>query len=171
VFEIYLPVSNEISNSDFASIPEPRSKGKETVLFIDDEEEIVSLIRQGLAQFGYQVSGFSNPVEALMHLRLNPGKFDMIITDRNMPHMTGEMVAREVSNIVPDLPVILCTGTTEELSRDELEALGFIGVVNKPYSPLELGTAIRKSLDTGLNNYLTHKKKIQISSEETMAHE
>ena len=154
VFEIYLPVSNTIPSSIYVSLPEPTPKGRESVLFIDDEEEIVSTIRLGLAPFGYQVTGFSNPVEALVHLRLNPGKFDLIITDRSMPQMTGEMVARKVAKLVPDLPVILCTGNTENLSQERLEALGIDYLVQKPYSPPDMGRTIRQVMDTARENSL-----------------
>ena len=153
VFEIYFPLSKVIPGSAFESALEQTPKGTETILFIDDEEEIVSSIRNGIPQFGYQVFGFSNPVEALVTLRMNIGKFDLIITDLSMPLMSGEKVAEDVAHIAPDLPVILCTGNTEQLSQERLEALGVDCLVLKPYSLPDMGRAIRQVMDkTGENS-------------------
>ena len=94
------------------------SEGKR-VLYVDDEESIVSLMTRLLGRRGYRVTGYTEPRKALEAVRADPGQFDLAVTDYNMPGMSGLDVARTLREIRADLPVILISGyITEELQRE-----------------------------------------------------
>jgi len=79
--------------------------------------------------------------------RSNPDLFDMLITDYTMPHMTGVDLAEEFLRIRPDIPVILCTGYTEKVTRDKAIKLGIRDMVMKPFDRKEFAKLVRAVLD------------------------
>ena len=128
-------------------IPLPIEKGNESVLLVDDREEIVSLAKGMLCNLGYHVTARTSSIEALEAFRANPHNFDLVITDLTMPNMTGDKLAQKLMAIRPDIPVILCTGFSEKMSKEKAEALGIKGFLMKPIVMNELSNAIRKVLD------------------------
>jgi len=72
-----------------------------------------------LERLGYKVTTRTSSTEALEAFRAQPEKFDLVITDRTMPNMTGEMLVKELMHIWPDIPVILCTGYSEIPSEEK----------------------------------------------------
>ena len=113
------PARNEhIGDTDVGAPLALQSEGKR-VLYVDDEESIVSLMTRLLGRRGYRVTGYTDPRKALEAVRANPDQFDLAVTDYNMPGMSGLEVAQALREIRPDLPVILISGyITEELQRD-----------------------------------------------------
>ena len=77
----------------------------------------------------------------------NPEKFDLIISDMTMPSMTGDMLADEIIKIRPDIPIIICTGFSEQLSEKKINTLGIKGLLMKPLTINELAKMVRKVLD------------------------
>jgi len=63
------------------------------------------------------VTGRTSSIEALEAFRNNPKGFDLVITDQTMPNMTGKTLAKELMAIRPDIPVILCTGFSEQIDE------------------------------------------------------
>lgn len=88
------------------------------ILYLDDDGALVGLVRRLLERRGWRVSAFVNQEEALAALRADPGAFDLVVSDYNMPGLSGLDVAREVRNIRSDLPVVIASGFVDE----ELEA-------------------------------------------------
>ena len=82
--------------------------------------------------------------EALEAFRAMPQRFDAVVTDQTMPHMTGEHFAREVRRIRPDMPIILTTGFSDLIAADLRESLGLREVVMKPLVSQELAQAIHR---------------------------
>ena len=76
-----------------------------------------------------------------------PDKFDMVITDMTMPHMTGDMLAQELIKIRPDLPVILCTGFSENITKEKAETMGIKAFLMKPLLKKEMAHTIRRVLN------------------------
>ncbi len=125
--------------------------GTERILFLDDEEDLVYAGQRMLEGLGYEVvSGTSSP-GALEVFRAQPERFDLVITDQTMPHMTGDRLAREMLTLRPDLPIILCTGmgpaTLGGVSTEKAAAIGIRDVVMKPVERSELARTIRRVLD------------------------
>jgi CheY-like chemotaxis protein len=121
--------------------------GNERILFVDDEEEVVEMEKKILERLGYQVDARTRSIEALEAFRAQPDKFDVVITDMTMPHMTGEMLARELMAIRPNIPIILCTGCNEMISEEKAKAVGIREFFVKPVRIRDLAKTIRKMLD------------------------
>ena len=86
-------------------------------------------------------------IEALSALRTDPYAYDLLITDQTMPEMTGVELAREVLELRPDMPVILCTGFSHLVDADRAKAVGIQGFVTKPLTKKELAKTVRQALD------------------------
>ncbi|MBW1897823.1 MAG: PAS domain S-box protein, partial [Deltaproteobacteria bacterium] len=122
--------------------------GTERILLVDDEEVIVSLEQQLLERLGYNVTIRTGSIEALEAFKANSGKFDLIITDMTMPNMTGIQLAQEIKKIKATIPIIICTGFSNQLTDEKCRTLGIQGYVMKPVVIRELAETIRKALDT-----------------------
>jgi CheY-like chemotaxis protein len=104
-----------------------------------------------LKQLGYKVIARTDPLVALQLFCEAPEQFDLIITDHAMPKMNGTELARELTRIRPDIPVILCTGydTTSSGAADDIgETAEFISeLALKPLIRGEIADMIRRVLD------------------------
>lgn len=144
--EVYLPtVPTQALEPLHDQSPIPT--GKETILFVDDEETIVRLGKELLTQLGYTVEVHTSSIEALSVFRQDPHRFDLVITDQTMPGLTGEALSRELLRIRPDLPIILCTGFSHVISAERAKALGIQGYLMKPLAIRDLVPIIRHVLD------------------------
>ena len=121
--------------------------GSERILFVDDEEALVEMGEDILAELGYEVTSRMNSREALALLKKDPSRFDLVITDQTMPEMTGVELAREILAIRPDMPVIMCTGFSYPVDADTARAAGIKAFAMKPLTKREIAKTIRKALD------------------------
>ncbi len=147
--EVYLPTIPTPaldSSDDQGSIP----LGKETILFVDDEETIVQLGKELLSPLGYTVEVHTSSQEALNVFRHNPERFDLVITDQTMPGLTGEGLSRELLRIRPELPIILCTGFSHIMNAEKAKALGIQAYLMKPLAIRDLAPIVRHVLDKAL---------------------
>ncbi len=133
-FSVYLPamVEEKAGEQKEAAKAEelPPVTGK--ILCVDDEETIVHLQKSFLERHGYEVVGFTSSVDALDHFRKTRNSWDLMITDQTMPQMTGEKLVREVLKIRPDLPIIICTGYSSQISEEKARSLGIKAYALKP---------------------------------------
>jgi signal transduction histidine kinase len=121
--------------------------GSERILFVDDELPIVNLAVQGLGLMGYRVQAETDSPRALSIFCESPEFFDLVITDMNMPNLTGKQLALEMLKIRPDLPIILCSGFSEPISEQSADELGIRGYLVKPIGIKELAKTVRTILD------------------------
>ena len=145
-FNIFFPVIGEEAVEQIETIEELPT-GDETILYIDDEASIVELGHQRLERLGYKVESKTSPIEALNLFRSQPEKFDLVITDLTMPKMTGDQLVKEILNIRPDLPIILCTGFSEKTDEKEARAIGVVDYIEKPLDKRDFAFRVRKVLD------------------------
>jgi PAS domain S-box-containing protein len=144
-FKIYLPCCAE--KSDKPPVPAPEmAKGQGRILLIDDEEALVNLGRRALEKLGYQVTGETSSVRALKKFTDKPQQFDVVVTDQTMPQLTGLSLAQEIWKIRPELPVIISTGYSEQITSEIATSLGFHTFLNKPYTVSELARVIQQCL-------------------------
>ena len=115
------------------------------VLYLDDEEAIIFLMKRLLERQGFRVSGFTDPREALAAVRANAGQFDLVVTDYNMPGMSGLEVAQELKAIRADLPVVLASGYITEELRAKAPAAGISELIYKPNTVDELCEAVARA--------------------------
>ena len=118
-------------------------------MVVDDEETIVTMERKILERLGYRVTSSTDSTKALKEFADHPDKYDLVITDMTMPHMTGDELAQKMMHIKPNLPVILCTGFNERISEEKALEMGITKFVMKPVISDELTSAIRTVLDRG----------------------
>ena len=121
--------------------------GTEHILFVDDELPIVKLNRMILEKLGYQVTTSNSSVEALKSFRIAPERFDLVVTDMAMPNMTGDKLAAELLKIKPDIPVIICTGYSQKMTKELAVEMGIKAFAYKPLDKAELAKTVRKVLD------------------------
>ena len=121
--------------------------GKERILFVDDEEVLSALGKQGLQMLGYRVTARSDAQEALEEVRLHPQEFDLVITDLSMPGLTGVELAQRIRKIRKDLPAILVTGAFQDPMPLEGLAVPFADVLLKPVTTLDMARSIRKVMN------------------------
>ena len=148
--EVYLPTIPTAvwdGSGDQDSIP----LGKETILFVDDEETIVRLGKELLSPLGYTVEVHTSSPEALNAFRQNPQRYDLVITDQTMPGLTGEALSRELLRIRPELPIILCTGFSHIMTAEKAKALGIQAYLMKPLAIRDLAPIVRHVLDKTLS--------------------
>lgn len=136
-FTIYLPAATtpvpDSARTPVRAAPSPISAAAHLhVLYVDDEEPLVFLMRRLLERRGYRVSGYTDPEEALAALRADPQQFDLVVADLSMPKRSGLEVAAEVARLRRDLPVVLVSGYVTAQLRAAASAIGVRHVVHKP---------------------------------------
>ncbi len=146
VFSIYLPVAGSHSVK-YENDNEPLPSGHERILLVDDELPITQMGRQTLERLGYSVVTETDSRKALTLFQTAPDAFDLVITDMTMPHMTGDILAAEMTRIRGDIPVILCTGYSRNLSEEKAARLPVRALAFKPIIKKDLAVTIRKILD------------------------
>lgn len=147
-FHLYFPVSQQKPGRDRPKETQtPVLNGKETIMIVDDEEAIRKIYQDFFKRFGYRVYVYQDGVEAFEAFEADPQKFDLILTDMTMPRMAGDEFSRQCLKLRPEIPIILCTGFSENLSETQALELGIQKYVNKPVGNTELLTLSRELLD------------------------
>ncbi|MBU0755414.1 MAG: PAS domain S-box protein, partial [Planctomycetes bacterium] len=133
--------------------PQPREEqqeeapqGRGTVLVVDDENILLEMLAEMIGSLGYGVVTRNSSLEALAEIREIPFKYDLILLDQTMPGLTGDKLAREVRQIRPDLPIVLCTGYSAKITEQSIEDLGIQELLMKPVSRNTLAATLSKLL-------------------------
>lgn len=147
-FQIYFPQIDK-KGEDLQELEPSVSGGTERVMFVDDEKPLTDSGRRMLEHLGYEVVALTNSLEALEYFRTHRDSVDLVITDLTMPHMTGDILAREMMLIRPDIPIILCTGFSDLMSEDKARSMGLREFITKPLVMKHLARAVRYALDGG----------------------
>jgi PAS domain S-box-containing protein len=145
-FHTYFPRTEQIVAEEHSN-DYSRSGGEERILLVDDEEAILRFGKSSLTELGYHVETCENGLEALELFQDNPSAFDLIITDQVMPKMQGDALCAALKNMRADIPVILFTGYSDQVSETRASEIGIEELILKPVIVKELAQAIRKVLD------------------------
>jgi PAS domain S-box-containing protein len=129
--------------SEPKKIPKTPLKGR--ALVVDDESSVGEFLRQLLESWGLQATAVLSPIGVLERLGRAPA-YDLVILDQTMPGITGMNLAREIAAARPGLPLVLCTGNSERIEQEELDAAGIRALVRKPVEPEELYGLLRTCL-------------------------
>ncbi len=142
VFSIYLPVTQDEETGVAVPVSTSPDTGTETVLLVEDEDEVRTVLHQILTGKGYRVFQASSGAEGLAIARLARGPIHLLLTDVTMPQMKGTELAARLRAERPQTRVIFMSGYNEEtLPADELTCL------QKPFSARTLTQAVRSILD------------------------
>ncbi|MCD4719137.1 MAG: response regulator [Desulfobacula sp.] len=144
-FQIYLPSFD--AQNEAKTIEEPIPLGNnETILFIDDESFQTEAAEQLLPRLGYRVVTSNDSIKALNLFLNEKENFDLVITDMTMPKMTGKTLAKKILEIEPDIPVILCSGYSDDIHPDILKDIGIKEYLMKPIGMKDLAHAVKNAL-------------------------
>ena len=145
-FQVLLPQTGLMDEaaSDEEELGLPMGEGR--ILFVDDEMALVDIGREMLESLGYEVVARTSSVEALEAFRFQPDKFELILTDQNMPNLTGMELAEKALQVRPDVPIILCTGFSEIVSYSKVRDLGIKEIIMKPILKRQLAESLHKAL-------------------------
>jgi len=145
VFEIYLPKS-EGGNVDSRSLGKVVAHGGAHILFVEDDEDQLHTTPRLLETMGFEVTAIRVPEEAAVRVRGMSHLYDLVITDYDMPGMSGTQLAEQVSESAPNLPVILVSGR-EDAAMAAAHLPNIRQVIIKPYDKDDLSAAISNVLD------------------------
>jgi PAS domain S-box-containing protein len=123
--------------------------GNETLLFVDDEEAVRDVVPEMLRRLGYQVHACADPLDALARFRSDPRRFDLVITDMSMPHMSGDRLIEEIRLIRGDIPVLLCSGHSHVAEDVFMKKMERVIPVFKPIELDSMARKIRQALGMG----------------------
>ncbi len=149
-FDIYIPLEDEeniddileISSSDTKSTPSSKH-----ILIVDDEENVRGVMMEMLKRLGYKASFAKSGLHGLDMIRENPAEYSLIITDYNMPEMTGLEMAQQVFMDFPDMPFIMLTGYSEDKMKSIIDGHRAIkSIIRKPASRERVAREISKIL-------------------------
>ncbi len=146
-FRLYLPVAEESVFGTMNDNALLQLSGTEQILFVDDEQMLVEMAKDILTPLGYTVIGISDSRDALQFIKENGNDIDILITDQTMPGMTGIELTKEVLKIRKGLPILLCTGFSNELNPERAAAIGINEILMKPFRADEIGKSIRNIFD------------------------
>ena len=144
-FHVHLPLTTARAHHTTQSQPLPRS-GSGHILFVDDEVMLTTLGQNMLERLGYRVTICNSGEQALALFSRQPDAFDLVFTDQTMPGMTGIELALDLMRIRSELPVVLCTGFTTQVSEEEALALGVRAFVEKPFNSAQLANLLHSIL-------------------------
>ncbi len=145
-FSIRFPVATG-KRSEALDQVDPASSGTERILFVDDEPPIARMGSRMLEGLGYTVTIRTSSFEALELFKEKPDGFDLVITDMTMPSMAGDLLSKEMRKIRHDIPIILCTGYSNQINGMVAKKIGIEALVYKPLTKADLAKTIREVLD------------------------
>lgn len=116
IFRIYLPqVEASEVDAEARTPPDSAAEGCETILVVEDEEMIRTLLKRTLEGLGYRVLLAGHGGEALLTAERHEGPIDLLITDVVMPQMSGHELAERLAPLRPDMSVLYMSGYNEEM--------------------------------------------------------
>ena len=145
-FFLFFPKTEEVP-IEKTDIKESLPTGNERILFVDDEKALVEIGREMLEHLGYSVTTFTDGAEALETFKSEPKGFNLVITDMTMPGLTGVELSLELLKINPDIPIMLCTGYSSLISKENADKVGIREFVMKPFDISQLANTVRKVLN------------------------
>lgn len=151
-FKLYLPAAQPRQFDTAFNADGPVPGAHERIMVVDDEEPLANMMQQRLSRLGYDVVAFPSSAEALKQFQSAPSRFDLVITDRVMPQLTGDALARELQRVQPDIPVILCSGSGPGTDLDLAQSSATFAFVSKPVDFTELSKTIRRVLQESKSN-------------------
>ena len=145
-FHVYFPVVQEEEDTASTETQEA-TRGKGSILFVDDEELLAEMGKDMLERLGYTVTSRSRSIEALATFMEDPAQFDLVITDQTMPGLTGIELAKRILQVKHDIPIILCTGFSQLVDEDSAKIIGIKEFALKPLTKSSIALLVSKFLD------------------------
>jgi response regulator RpfG family c-di-GMP phosphodiesterase len=135
------PTATDRMRGPMFVLPDPVA---EPVVVVDDDEAVLRSLQASLTRAGYDTRCFGSPAEALTAMRAHPPK--VMVTDHDMPGMTGIELAKRALQIHPEMKVLLVTGAGDEETASQALRMGFADYLTKPFDLADLHRAVQKAL-------------------------
>ena len=146
-FTLYLPRSRREPPVKVAASPHQRSAGSETILLVEDEDDLRESLREVLEEEGYRVLDAPDAMSALDALERHGGALHLLLTDVVMPRMSGRELAQRIRESRPGVRILFMSGWDPHASRVGGEEPG-VALLPKPFSGDELTEKIRQLLES-----------------------
>jgi two-component system cell cycle sensor histidine kinase/response regulator CckA len=146
-FTVYLPVARTVPSEGGKGVSTPSVNGNETLLVVDDEEEILSSMQEALTRHGYRVVPVSDPSSAMDTFKKISGEIALVITDIVMPQVDGKELIQQIKLIKPEVKILAISGYTKYVANKE-EIKDISGFLQKPFETPHLLSVVRRILDT-----------------------
>jgi two-component system cell cycle sensor histidine kinase/response regulator CckA len=146
-FKVYLP---QVHDAEDAAEPEQvrPGRGTETLLIVEDEDEVRALACEVLATYGYEVLQARTPADALLIAERHTGPVHLLLTDVIMPGMSGRILAERLAPLRPEMTVLYMSGYTDEAIVHHGTLDAGTPFIQKPFTPDALAAGVRRLLDT-----------------------
>jgi PAS domain S-box-containing protein len=144
-FEIFLPLTEIVSEEETDPTGTPIGSG-ESVLLVDDDPSVAEPLSQMLQQSGYKVETLCDSELALSHFREHSERFDLVITDYNMPGLKGTELAEQLRRLKPSQTIVMLSGYGDLIDRGEISASGVCEFLCKPVRMQELREVLGRAL-------------------------
>ena len=147
-FDLYFPSveSDILTTAPTQPLGQPQ-RGTETILVVEDEPSVRTLVRDELRKLGYRVVEAKNGVEACLLATQQAGSLQLLLTDVVMPGMGGRELAQHLSVIKPDLRTLFISGYMDDVGIMAGQEEGTSSFLQKPFTPEVLARAVRNLLD------------------------
>lgn len=146
-FKVYLPVSTESLSSGIPSPNDHPPGGSESILLVEDNEEVRELALAILERSGYKLLVAESGPEALLMLENHKGPLHLILTDVVMPEMNGRRLFEQVVKFYPDIKVLYMSGYTQDVIAHRGVIDADVNFIQKPFPIKLLATKVREVLD------------------------
>jgi signal transduction histidine kinase/ActR/RegA family two-component response regulator len=147
-FSVYLPLADAAAIT--SETPAPLAEnltGRERILIVDDEPDLVDALTMGLERLGYETVGVTDSADALEAFRESPDAWDVVITDQVMPGMRGVELLQQMKAMRPDVKIILCTGYSDNLDEASARTSGADAFHLKPVDAIVIAPILRRLMD------------------------
>ncbi|MFW6332745.1 MAG: PAS domain-containing hybrid sensor histidine kinase/response regulator [Thermodesulfobacteriota bacterium] len=151
-FTVFLPEVQEHAFSPTNRMDDISQGGQEHILIIDDEPYFLEAVKEHLTLLGYRVTAEGSSLRALDSFRTASKDFDLILTDQSMPEMTGIQLAGLIRELNPAVPIILCTGFSDQVTPQSAGQFGISRFLMKPVSRATLAQAVFELLQQQKRN-------------------
>jgi PAS domain S-box-containing protein len=148
VFKVLIPCCDKPEITEKEETTAEIETGSGRILFVDDETPLITLGEKVLTLLGYEFTGVTSADAAMEELKKQPGYFDLVISDYAMPKKTGIKLAEEIKKIAPEVPVLIATGTVDDISLAQIENMTVDNLISKPYIISELAKAVKKAISS-----------------------
>ncbi|HEX6276107.1 MAG TPA: response regulator [Polyangiaceae bacterium] len=146
-FKIYLPFVDAEVEAVRPALAPTTLKGDETILLVEDEDQVRVIAGAVLRRYGYNVLVARNAGEALLLCEGHPGTIDVLVTDVVMPQMSGPELAQRLAIGRPEMRILCMSGYTDDsIVRHSVLQPG-VAYLQKPFTPQSLATKVREVLD------------------------
>ncbi|MCD4744183.1 MAG: response regulator [Desulfobacteraceae bacterium] len=145
-FKIYFPVTDKAQYIE-TSIPHDRVEGQGNILLLDDENLITESFGELFSDYGYTVDVFNSPEKALKAVSENSKRYDVVVTDFQMPKMNGLEFAKKVKNINNKIAIIISSGNIASISEEQAKKVELHAIVQKPFDDDKLAQIIQDAIN------------------------